>query len=89
MLLTEEWLQSISRRVTASTTEETRSFRGANMPLLLRFFQSLEQGHMKVLGVRDFAYNDKRAGHKTLEREVWLLDTTQKDANGMYIAEHL
>ena len=28
---------------------------------------------VKVLGVRDFNYQD------TLEREIWLLDTTQQD----------
>ena len=49
VLLTEEWLQNISHRVNASTTEDTRCFCGAKMPLLLHFFQSLE--HVKVLGV--------------------------------------
>ena len=62
-------------------------FRRANTPLLLHFLHSLELGQVKVLGVRDLPYNNRRAGHATLEREVLLLDTTQVDASGCYIVD--
>ena len=83
LLLTETWLEEVAKNVVENNAAD-RSFKKANMPRLLEFFQHLEQGLVKVLGVRDFPYNDKRAGCQTLEREVWLLDTTQTDANGRY-----
>ena len=43
------------------------------------FFENFNAGKVRVLGVRDFDYRG------TLEREVWLLDTTQIDpATGQY-----
>lgn len=81
ILLTEQWAQDqqaqrLAQRIVAD--EEKRSFRGQRMPLLAEFFEHFRTGQVQVLEVRDFNYHD------TLEREVWLLDTTQVAADGGY-----
>ena len=79
IVFTKDWIDDVSQR-TQETASETRTFRAPKGPggeqqvtqQLFEFFQHLNEGRVRVLGARDFAYQGRE-----LEREVWLLDTTQ------------
>ena len=81
-MLTEHWSNDPKARKLAQNTvadAATRSFGGERMRLLVQFFDNFNDGYVRVLGVRDFDYRG------TLEREVWLVDTTKVDPHtGQY-----
>ena len=88
VLLTELGLQEPPQIANAPNRSflEGPAHQNLPMPRLLHFFQHLEQGQIKVLGVRDFEYSRD----KCLEREVWLRDDAlAPNSDDRYVVMHV